>query len=414
MEKKSSALNINAINKISFFTAILFCVFGGYYVYDMVSINPFLATDFGQWIMFSRYYLGQTTPNYLDPRSAHPIIPIIIAGVTSVTHNPITGIVLVSSLLFALYLFTVYIVVSELFSDPLKAIIGVFIIGYCQYIVIFMTTGLLPQLGAVIGINIGMWAIIRISKDINKNRYWLVLGITFLFMPFIHIPTFPIYIFTVSTFFFITILNNLRIIKEILFKFFIFCGIPSTLFIIYFAFFHDVIMEYATNPASLYRASLGNLIYYITINVWVISLTSIVLISVFIILVSMLWFRNLAVNKVSVVLIFFFCPIIFMFISYFSGIGTDYGRFIFYLPTPGLIVVLFLVANEKITNLITISSKYLQITNYLFWGYKFAVIIIIIGNLFFVREYFPKLTQSLGLYYGQSLQEVMEWFKINL
>lgn len=399
----------NNKKKISLTFAILLCVLGGYHVYKVLEVNPYLATDFGQWIMFSRYFLGKETPTYLDPLSAHPLASLLIASFTFIQGDSVSAVILTSSVLFFLFLLTLFIAVKELFNDSFIGLIGLFIIGYCQYLTIYMTIGLLPQLGALTGINIGIWSISRLSKNIESKIGWVLLGFTFIYIPFMHIPTAPIYIFTTSIFLFIVFKKHHSYRKEILNKIFFFCVLPLLFFVTYFYGFRDVIIEYATNPASFYRTGIMKFIDHITINIWFIALTFSSVICIFIIAFNTIKSKKLELNTGIIILVEFFGPLLFMVFAYLLKAGTDFGRFVFYFPTPTLLALLYIAVFNKTGLQLNFKSKSYFLSEILYLGYALLFLLIITSSFIFTQNFYLKLVKSLGLRYGYSLIEVSNW-----
>ena len=52
--------------------------------------TPIVARgDYGQWLMTSRYYLGQPIPDYRDVTALPPAVPIFLAVVALVVPDPV-------------------------------------------------------------------------------------------------------------------------------------------------------------------------------------------------------------------------------------------------------------------------------------------------------------------------------------
>ena len=54
--------------------------------------------DFGQWLMASRFYLGQPIPDYRDVAALPPLVPVLLAGIRMVIPDPVIALEILNGL----------------------------------------------------------------------------------------------------------------------------------------------------------------------------------------------------------------------------------------------------------------------------------------------------------------------------
>ena len=133
--------------------------------------------DYGQWLMTSRYYLGQTVPDYRSITALPPLIPFLLALTRIVIPDP--GIALQAfnvGMLLALVA-SVYLVASAVFADRAAGLFAVALAFLVtdRFLELFAFGGLL-QAGAMAFTLVSVAAFVHAGRDANASQAWWTLG----------------------------------------------------------------------------------------------------------------------------------------------------------------------------------------------------------------------------------------------
>lgn len=316
---------------------------GASWVHDTLTPQRLPTTDIGQWIMYSRYYLGQSIPAYRVPLGVSPLLPFTLALATRVFGDSIQSAILVSSVLFFLLLMSVYLVVRELFHDSTCAVIAVLLVGFSEYLLVYLTAfGGLPQLAAIVSMNVGFVALAKIQRGVQGNASWILLSLSCLLVCFFHFPSAPLYLTTVAGSLAFLGCHRKAHARQLFLKACKYLLPPATAWSLYFlAFFHQLI-EYARNSAGYYRSGVAALRDYLFMDGSFLAVVIMALSSmVFILLLA--WRQNdrHIRGAAGLLLIWLLGPVTFMIVSHLLKVGTDYSRFLFYFVEPPLFALAY-------------------------------------------------------------------------
>jgi hypothetical protein len=133
--------------------------------------------DYGQWLMTSRYYLGQSVPDYRTVSALPPLIPILLAGVRSVVPDAGTALQIFTVLLLLTFAVSLYLVGWVLMSSQLGGLFAVALglVVSDRFLELFAFGGLF-QAGALAFLNFSIAALLRAGQGPNAGRRWWVLG----------------------------------------------------------------------------------------------------------------------------------------------------------------------------------------------------------------------------------------------
>lgn len=133
--------------------------------------------DYGQWLMTSRYYLGQNVPDYRSITALPPLIPFLLAGTRVVISNPGVALQVFNVALVLALVASVYFVAAALFADRMA---GLFAIALAflvtdRFLELFAFGGLL-QAAALIFTLLSVAAFVRAGRDPTTSGRWWTLG----------------------------------------------------------------------------------------------------------------------------------------------------------------------------------------------------------------------------------------------
>ncbi|MCV0402616.1 MAG: hypothetical protein K5924_02780 [Chloroflexi bacterium] len=77
--------------------AIAASVIGGFAL--VLALTPIGSGDFGQWLMTSRHFSGDTVPAYRELTAVPPVVPALLAAIRSVIPDPVAALHVISMLL---------------------------------------------------------------------------------------------------------------------------------------------------------------------------------------------------------------------------------------------------------------------------------------------------------------------------
>lgn len=146
--------------------------------------------DYGQWLMTSRFYLGESVPDYRVIPNLPPLIPLLLAGIRTLVADPVLALsVLNTSLLgglgLAFYLAGSWITRSRI-SGVLAAVAGLLVTD--RYLELFAFGGLF-QAAAVGVMCFGVAALARGGLGPMRHGWWAVGSVAMLVVTGVHVGT---------------------------------------------------------------------------------------------------------------------------------------------------------------------------------------------------------------------------------
>lgn len=133
--------------------------------------------DYGQWLMTSRYYLGENVPDYRSITALPPLIPVLLAGTRLIVHDPAIALQVFNVGLLLALIASMYFVASAVFADRVA---GLFAIALAflvtdRFLELFAFGGLL-QAGAIVFTLVSVGAFVQAGRSANASRGWWTLG----------------------------------------------------------------------------------------------------------------------------------------------------------------------------------------------------------------------------------------------
>jgi hypothetical protein len=133
--------------------------------------------DYGQWLMTSRYYLGQSVPDYRSVSTLPPLIPLLLAGVHGVIPDPGTALQVFNILLLLTFAISLYLVGWVLLSSQLGGLFAVALgLVVSDRLLELFAFGGLFQAGAMAFLNLSVAAFLRAGQGPTAGRRWWILG----------------------------------------------------------------------------------------------------------------------------------------------------------------------------------------------------------------------------------------------
>ncbi|MGH2462958.1 MAG: hypothetical protein ACRDFZ_04945, partial [Candidatus Limnocylindria bacterium] len=161
---------------------LLLAVLGGLAL--VLVATPIVARgDYGQWLMTSRYYLGQDVPDYRVISALPPVIPLALAIVQSIVPDPVAALQVANVMLMVGLGLSFFVTGIALGRRPLAGVFAV-VIGLLvtdRYLELFAFGGLL-QAGSVMFTSLSVAAFVRAGRGPDLERPWWAVGSVFLGM----------------------------------------------------------------------------------------------------------------------------------------------------------------------------------------------------------------------------------------
>ena len=133
--------------------------------------------DYGQWLMTSRYYLGQDVPDYRTITALPPLIPFLLAGTRLLLPDPGTALQTFNVALLLALIGSIYFVATSVFEERLAGVFAValaFLVSD-RYLELFAFGGLL-QAGALVFTLLSVGALMQAGRGTAAARAWWGLG----------------------------------------------------------------------------------------------------------------------------------------------------------------------------------------------------------------------------------------------
>ena len=133
--------------------------------------------DYGQWLMTSRYYLGQEVPDYRTITALPPLIPFLLAGLRLVVPDPGAALQAFNVILLLALVASIYLVASTVFADRLAGLLAVALAFLVtdRFLELFAFGGLL-QVGALVFTLLSVAAFVQAGRDFTGSSRWWTLG----------------------------------------------------------------------------------------------------------------------------------------------------------------------------------------------------------------------------------------------
>jgi hypothetical protein len=143
----------------------------------LILATPTASGDYGQWLMTSRYYLGQGVPDYRAISSLPPLVPLLLTAIRLVVPDPLVALHLLDALLLAALGASFYLlgalVLGSRWAGALSVVIGLFVTD--RFLELFAFGGLL-QVAAMACMGLSVAAFARAGRGPGIVRRWWVLG----------------------------------------------------------------------------------------------------------------------------------------------------------------------------------------------------------------------------------------------
>jgi hypothetical protein len=140
-----------------------------------VAVTPIGSGDYGQWLMTSRRFLGESVPAYRNLSGVPPLVPALLAGIQLVVPDPMVALhVLATVLLIGLgsAFFTIGAVgLGNRWCGALSIVIGLLVTDRFMDLFAF---GAMLQIPALTFGCLAIAAILRAAHDPIRNRRWLL------------------------------------------------------------------------------------------------------------------------------------------------------------------------------------------------------------------------------------------------
>ena len=147
--------------------------------------------DYGQWLMTSRFYLGQGVPDYRTMSALPPLVPLLLSGLRSQVSDPVVSLQIFNVLMLAALVGSFYLVGVTLFGVPILGLLAVSVglLVTDRFLELFAFGGLL-QAAAVLFTVLSVAAFARAGREPEVgNRWWALGGICLVLATLSHVGT---------------------------------------------------------------------------------------------------------------------------------------------------------------------------------------------------------------------------------
>jgi len=139
-----------------------------------LAVSPIGSGDYGQWLMTSRRFLGESVPSYRNLDNVPPVVPALLANIRVLAPDPMLALhLLITVLLLALggALFVLgTVAIDRAWGGVLALVIGLLVTD--RFVDLFAFGGLL-QIAALTFGCIAIAAIVRAAIEPLRDRFWL-------------------------------------------------------------------------------------------------------------------------------------------------------------------------------------------------------------------------------------------------
>jgi hypothetical protein len=139
--------------------------------------TPIGSGDYGQWLMASRYYLGEQLPDYRSIDVLPPVIPFSLAVLRLVITDPFAALHIFGVLLLLGVVVSVYAAAAAIFTSRAAGILAVVLAFLVtdRFLELFAFGGLL-QAGALMFMTLSVASFVRAGAGPGVQRVWWSLG----------------------------------------------------------------------------------------------------------------------------------------------------------------------------------------------------------------------------------------------
>jgi hypothetical protein len=140
-------------------------------------VSPNGSGDYGQWLMTSRYYLGEAVPDYRVIPAVPPVVPMLLAAIRTAVGDPILALHLLVALLLAALGAAFYlvgtVVAGSRWVGAFSVVIGLLVTD--RFMELFAFGGVL-QIAAVALIMYSVAAFLMAGRNTARAHWWWVTG----------------------------------------------------------------------------------------------------------------------------------------------------------------------------------------------------------------------------------------------
>jgi len=133
--------------------------------------------DYGQWLMLSRFYLGQDIPDYRHALAVPPLVPLMLAAIRLVISDPFMALQILKVVMAVGLVTSFFLAGAAIFRDRAAGLFGA-ILGLLvtDRVLELFAFGGLPQISALVFMALGIAAFAEGSNRPTAQRRWWVLG----------------------------------------------------------------------------------------------------------------------------------------------------------------------------------------------------------------------------------------------
>lgn len=158
-----------------------------FYVFTRFPLPP--GTDTGQWLTISRYYSFDSVPSDRSVMTVPPVVPLLLAGLATISGT--TGApVMLAAALYAGFCAMAFVLGKRLCGDAVGGLFALVTIAVLQsQLFEFFAMGAYPQLAALLGMSLCLYALLALARDASVRSAWLTLAGGVALTLFSHTPS---------------------------------------------------------------------------------------------------------------------------------------------------------------------------------------------------------------------------------
>jgi hypothetical protein len=383
------------------------------------------TTDLGQWLMYARFYRGETIPAYRLPLAVPPLPNMLLAAIqTAVGGAPMAGIIAVS-LVFFLLVLSAFWAVSTMYQDALAGAIAAGIVGFGQHLLPYLASfGGLSQLSAIAVANLGMVGLAKIGRNIDHRAGWLLLSGALFGVVFMHFPSVPVFFSSVAAYLVFLGLRR-KCIGRILARSARFLTLPILAWCVYFWSYRGELGQYATNSAGYYRTGLTTVVQAFTgfsNNYWLAGLVVVAIASMIVTYAIAAGQCKETQEATLLAATFLVVPLGLMCVARVLQAGTDYSRFLYWVIQPPLFALAYALAyglrlvsfdqiGSQTSSQLSLDAKAPRIPKFMRAAGALAILVLVMGNVRYTAESFPRMVNYFSVSHPSSLMDAINWLQ---
>ena len=146
--------------------------------------------DYGQWLMTSRYYLGESVPDYRVVSNLPPAIPLVLAGIRALVPDPVAALALLVVILAGALALAFYLAGRSVWNSRLAGLtsVGAAFLLTDRYLELFAFGGLF-QVAAVALMCAAVAFFVRAGRRPFQLRWWVAGLAAVMVIAFVHLGT---------------------------------------------------------------------------------------------------------------------------------------------------------------------------------------------------------------------------------